>query len=402
MKKVIVAVGFAAILVILFLIVVGNSAKNESEANNSSLNFVKEPSDVSVISTGMLGLPTTTSDPFVLKDESGYHLFYSNAFCNDGLSLQYSHNPADLSNCDLYDEGLYTIGYAFSADKGLTWEFRPTPVIQNDKNYWDQQIETANVIKVDDELVMFYSAYAPENRVRYQIGAATLTLNEETVYQKLMVENALFDRNGRDAPVIPGNPIGHFDMNTQEPSVIYRNGNFEVYYVGLELKEDIPLDKSTDPGIIKGVGMGKATLDSDLNLIDRSSEPILKRTNIMEITEFNGKNYLFTTTGGGNGEAHKDQKIGIRVSEDQGNTWSDEKIILTKGTTDAFDNWGIMAPTVVKDNKDLILFYTAFGVGDINTCFSEPKERWGVPIENASKCSYASLGRAVCHECILD
>ena len=65
-----------------------------------------------------------------------------------------------------------------------------------------------------------------------------------------------------------------------------------------------------------------------------------------------------------------------------------------------FDNWGIMAPTVFNDGKDLYMFYTAFEVGDIDICYSTPQERRGIPIENESQCSYLTLGRAVCYDCI--
>ena len=184
---------------------------------------------------------------------------------------------------------------------------------------------------------MFYSAYGPENNVRYQISAATLNLNGETIYQKLMIENIMFERVSPQVPLIPGSTLGHFDMNTQEPSIIYRNGNFEVYYVGLEFSKDIPLNNLEDLAGLLGVDLGKAVFDRDYNLISRTPNPILEWINIIEVKEFNSKDYMFYTTNfGGYGESHKNEVIAYRVSNDQGKTWFDETIILSKGDDYAF------------------------------------------------------------------
>ncbi|MBA4717767.1 MAG: hypothetical protein HRO68_01105 [Nitrosopumilus sp.] len=149
-----------------------NNAMERNLSDDVKLNFLKEPNNIAAISTGYYSLPAVVSDPFVLMDDDGYHLFYSNAFCYDGISYLYTHDQNDLNTgCDIY-KGLFTIGYAFSSDKGITWEFRAEPVILNGVAKWDQQIEIANIVKVDDELVMFYSAYGPENYGRYQISAA--------------------------------------------------------------------------------------------------------------------------------------------------------------------------------------------------------------------------------------
>jgi len=382
---------------IIGFVVLGNPSEQE---NYVELNFIKEPNNIAVISTGYPGLPAVAADPFVLMDDDGYHLFYSNAFCSDGTSYLYTHDHTDLnSDCDIY-KGLFTIGYAFSSDKGITWEFRAEPVILNGIAKWDQQIETANIVTVDDEFVMFYSAYGPENYGRYQISAATLNLNGETIYQKLMIDNTMFERVSPQVPLIPGSSLGHFDMNTQEPSIIYRNGNFEVYYVGLEFSKDVPLANLQDLAELRGVDLGKAIFDRDYNLISRTQNPLLKGVNTIEVNEFNSKDYMFYTTFGNYSEANGDQEIAYRISNDQGKTWSDETIILSKGDDYLFDNLGVAASTVFNDGGDLYMFYTASEVGDIDIYYSTPQERWGIPIENESLCNYSTLGRAVCYDCI--
>jgi hypothetical protein len=203
----------------------------------------------------------------------------------------------------------------------------------------------------------------------------------------------MFDRNGRTTPLISKNPIGFFDMNVQEPSVIYRNNSFEVYYVGLELKEDIPLNNETGLDILIDIGMGKAVFNKNLELISRTVEPILTGVNMIEMKYFNNIYCLFFTTSG-NGEFHKNEKIAYSVSKDSENSWSKPTVILTKSDANTFDNWGIMAPSVVFDEDKIYLFYTALGVKDIS-CFGESKTRWGSPIDNNSKLGYMTLGRAI-------
>ncbi|MHC4267845.1 MAG: glycoside hydrolase family protein [Planctomycetota bacterium] len=356
--------------------------------------FIKVP-DVAVISAGQRKLPLIVSDPCVLKDDMGYHLFYTTPFCGKDSIYNYTWwNPISYFSCTTMDM-TYSVGYAFSSDKGITWEFRPTPVILTGNSNWEnRKIETPNVVKVEDKLYLFYCADGNSELIqRFQIGVASLYLGEKSIYDKLMIERTMFDRNGRTTPLISKNPIGFFDMNVQEPSVIYRNNSFEVYYVGLELKEDIPLNNETGLDILIDIGMGKAVFNKNLELISRTVEPILTGVNMIEMKYFNNIYCLFFTTSG-NGEFHKNEKIAYSVSKDSENSWSKPTVILTKSDANTFDNWGIMAPSVVFDEDKIYLFYTALGVKDIS-CFGESKTRWGSPIDNNSKLGYMTLGRAI-------
>lgn len=215
-----------------------------------------------------------------------------------------------------------------------------------------------------------------------------------------MIDNTMFERINPQVPLIPGSSLGHFDMNTQEPSIIYRNGNFEVYYVGLEFNKDIPLDNLQDLAGLLGVDLGKAVFDRDYNLISRTPTLLLKGINTIEVNEFNSKDCMFYTTFGDNDGVHGGEEIAYRISNDQGKTWSDETIILSKGNDYPFNNRSVLASTVFNDGKDLYMFYTASEVGDIDICYSAPQERWGVPINNESQCNYLTLGRAVCYDCM--
>ena len=94
---------------------------------------------------------------------------------------------------------------------------------------------------------------------------------------------------------------------------------------------------------------------------------------------------------------HNDEKIAYRVSKNNGKSWSQPTVVLTKGDANSFDNWGIMAPTVVFDENDLYLFYTGFEVYDFDFQDLDSLTRFGVPFDDNTKLSHAALGRAVCY-----
>lgn len=50
------------------------------------LNFAKDPADRPVIASGVAGWPAFPADPAVIRDEEGYHLFFTNIFVPHGGS----------------------------------------------------------------------------------------------------------------------------------------------------------------------------------------------------------------------------------------------------------------------------------------------------------------------------
>ena len=99
-------------------------ADDATDKTRETLAFRRVPLDRPVIDSGTSGRPVLVMDPMVLADAEGYHLFYSTLFCrSDGRvcfswdSLAGKADPAGLL--------VSAIGYAFSADKGITWQFRP-------------------------------------------------------------------------------------------------------------------------------------------------------------------------------------------------------------------------------------------------------------------------------------
>ena len=63
----------------------------------------------------------------------------------------------------------------------------------------------------------------------------------------------------------------------------------------------------------------------------------------------------------------------------------------------AFDNWGLMAPTVVVEPDAVVLFYTAWEMQEHRCQVTGPDGRMGMPQQdrNGARCLYATLGRAV-------
>jgi hypothetical protein len=287
------------------------------------------------------------------------------------------------------------VGYAFSSDRGYTWEFRGSPVLLPGNEPWHRgDIETPHVAVLGDTLYLLYSAWGEYESEpfphRFQIGVATLDLDGGTIQQRLLTELAEFTR--RAEPLLPYNvSTTSFDNNTQEPSVVVRDGMLEVFYIGVGFT--LPDQHAEAPGqSIASVGMARAVFDPDLQLVTQSSGYVLTDANITEVKYFDGAYHVFSTTLE-DGEFHQDEKINYFRSVDSVN-WSTPKILLHPEAV--FDGWGMMAPTVVVEDDEIVLFYTGWCIEN-HPCFPEPfppDVRFGWPTDNDSKCIYGSVGRA--------
>ena len=371
---------------------------NKPPVEPATLEFRKDPMDVPVIGSGSAGWPIFPSDPCVIKDEEGYHMFFTTIFCKSTGSYYYSWDSRNLGACNIMDV-VASIGYAFSADAGLTWEFRGSPVVMPGPEAWHGgDLETPHAALLGDTLYLFYSATGAHLGQpfpnRFQVGVATLILNGGTIRQELMTDGVTFQK--RSEPLLPFNVVSTaFDNNTQEPSVVIKDGLLEVFYVGVGFSH--PDQHAEAPGqSITSVGMAKAVFDPNLNLISKSDGYLLSGANITEVKYVKGTYHVFSTTLE-EGEFHQNEKINYFSSADEGLTWSGPEILLYPGQGTAFDNWGIMAPTVVVEDQSLVLFYTGWGMED-HECFPEsfpPDVRFGRPSDNNKKCIYGSVGRAV-------
>jgi hypothetical protein len=357
--------------------------------------FSRDPANQPVVSSGTAGWPIFPSDPAVIKDAEGYHLFYTSYFCKSHGTYYYSWDAGNISACDIM-AAITGIGYAFSSDGGYTWDFRGSPVLLPGDEPWHQgDIETPHAAVLGDTLYLFYSAWGTYQgqpfQHRFQIGGATLDLDGRTIRERLLVDLASF--TGRAEPLLPYNvSTTSFNNNTQEPSVVIRDGMLELYYVGVGFA--LPDQDADAPGqSIVSVGMAKAVFGPDLHLVTQSAGYILDGANITEVKYFDGAYHVFSTTlEPGGGEFHASEKINHFWSV-SGDDWSSPEVLLSPGA--AFDDWGMMAPTVVVEDSEIVLFYSGWSIAD-HPCFPEPfppDVRFGYPTTD-DRCIFGSVGRA--------
>jgi predicted GH43/DUF377 family glycosyl hydrolase len=357
--------------------------------------FDRHPAQTPAISSGKAGLPVMIFDPQVYADDEGYHLFYTTTFCRRPYSFAYTWDPANPYRCNIVHT-VGSIGYAFSSDRGLSWQFRETPVVMPGLSGFDAaKIETAHVFRIDDTLYLSYSADGDASgrklASRYQIGIAKLELGKRSLREALLEGSASFER--RSEPLLAYSlEEGSLHNNVQEPSIIVRDGRIELYYVGLGLK--LPREAIDAPGqVITSVALGRANFDLDLVPICAPEDGLLIGANITEVKYFDGAYHLFATAFS-DGEFHRGEQITYATSQD-GRHWSAPQLLLSPGELPVFDNWGLMAPTVVPEDDRVILFYTAYGA-EPHQCFPVPADgRFGMPVDGGTQCLSATLGRAV-------
>lgn len=358
------------------------------------VSFALQPDSGPVISSGRAGLPILPVDPNVYVDAEGYHLFYSSYFCWNDRGYVFSWDPANPSACNIL-KVITSIAYAFSADRGLTWTFRQSPVVQpSDTGFDSYRIETASVFRVGDVLYLAYSADGDVNgrrfTGRYQIGLARLPLGGQSVRAALMDESRQFER--RPTPWLPfDRRPGRFDNNTQEPSVAVGPSGPVLFYIGLGFR--LPDQALDAPGQnIDHVELGRAVLDDQLNVISRSDASILGGVNTPDVHYFEGAYHLFGVTLEGRGQ--NGESINYATSPD-GLRWSTPRVILSPGGIPGFNDWGLASPTAAVEADRVVLFYTALGKGS-QPCFPVPPEgRFGIPWADNTMCLFPSVARAM-------
>jgi hypothetical protein len=358
--------------------------------------FTLSPGAQPVVSSGRLGWPVLTSDPNVYADDEGYHLFYTTYFCRGPEGPNYSWDPTNPSACIINDP-LTSIAYAFSADEGLTWEFRSAPVIMpSDSGFDAVKIETAAVFRMGDTLYMAYCAYGNRDgrpyTSRYQIGLAQLPLEGRSIRTALLDGTVDFQRHSAAPLLASDERPGRFDNNVQEPSVVVRPDGIELFYIGLGLM--LPDQPVGVPGQrFTAVAVGRAVLDRQFNVISRSTSPVLQGVNMPEVHYFDGAYHAFAATLEP-GEVHRGGGLSYAVSSD-GVTWSPPREILPPGPAGTFSDWGVMAPTAAVESDRIVLFFTAFGATGAACRPVGPDGRFGLPVQKGANCVYATVGRAV-------
>ncbi|MCF7848351.1 MAG: hypothetical protein K9M45_05825 [Kiritimatiellales bacterium] len=372
--------------------IVPRDFKNGHKAR--SLTFIKTPGDRAVIRTGGANLPTTSWDPYIHVDAEGYHIFFTSIFCKDGEGYNFSLHPGNQGTCKIADN-FGSIAYGFSNDKGLTWEFRKSPVTDGGGNTgWDDHaIETAHVARIGDKLHLFYSGTSMAMKSRYQIGKGELEIEDNSIYKTLMTKDRKFSRPPKPF-LARQDKVSALGNNIQEPSVVVKDDRLELFWIGLSWKlpdkpEGVPGQKLT------GIGLMRNVYDLNFNLLEETEKSIANGVNITEVKYFDNQYYMFFGTMPLGGAFHKGEKIGIMSSPD-GLDWGGRRVILKSGPRDSYDGWGMFGPTVALDGKDLVLFVTTLSVekGRVDDVSNlKPGERIGIGLVN--KTIYGGIGRAI-------
>lgn len=360
-------------------------------------------------------------DPYVLKEGSKTHLFFGSLFCKSPAGYQLFWDPQQPKACDL-KEVIFAIGYGFKAhpqDPG--YKFRSSPVLAPAApGQWDDHyIETPAVIRVEQDTYLFYSAWNQRQWKRYQIGVARLTSPTGPLEQTLLQTDRPFQRLQPD-PLLPySGQLQRFDReNTQEPSVVYRDGRFELFYLGIQARNkqsqqplgNGPLDDSAE---FESLSLGLACFDRQLQhqpcpqQLDQ--QPLLQTTfkqgqaqgamvNIPEVRWSEAlQRYLlfYTDFATGTGPQFQGNQIAWRHSVDLKN-WSAAQMALAPGA-DPEANWGLASPSFQLQGRQLELYYTGWGLHQPTqpqpgACF---QERFRTPLDpQHQRCISASLGYA--------
>ena len=138
---------------------------------------------------------------------------------------------------------------------------------------------------------------------------------------------------------------------------------------------------------MRPIGLGRAVLNHELDVVDVSDSPLVDLAIIIEVRKI-GNTYLLFSTLPGDGNVHKGERVGYFTSKD-GLRWSRKCPILVGEQGPHFDRWAAMSPTVVLESDQLVLFYTALSASP-----EPPEGRWGIPLPGNQRL-YGTLGRAV-------
>ncbi|MGQ0636577.1 MAG: hypothetical protein ACT4QC_18340 [Planctomycetaceae bacterium] len=382
--------GFALIVAVVdhpwLFVLRAKAASFVADDPDVALDFKRDPADRPVLSSGTAETPMIAMDPCVISDAEGWHMFFSSFFCDtpQGPSAFWKPEFGEQFDTMKLPTG---IAYAFSADRGQNWTVRPTPLLLPVAVGWDDfRVETANALVKDGVLHLFYCADSKRKLTRYQIGEVSLALAGKTLREALLEQGRSPSRS-REIPLLAGiTDRSSFRNNVQEPSVLYADGRFELYFVGLEWS--LPAEAVRAPGqALRRAGLGRAVLDDSLNVLEISDEPLLELdlVNIIEVKRTDAGLVLFMTLKG-QGKAHRGEKIGYRTSRD-GRSWSPSKVLITPSVA-GYDSWGCMSPTVVQEADRWVLFYTA-----LENAQERPDGRWGMSL-GRDGWLFGTLGRA--------
>ncbi|MCP4229786.1 MAG: hypothetical protein GY771_06520 [bacterium] len=278
------------------------------------------------------------SDPLVMYEDDVYKMWFG--YNSDGAKTQ--------------------IGYATS-DDGIEWTVQQLPAVPlgADGEWDDEDVETPFVVKVEGTYHMYYCArgepeggdWSPE--ATYRIGHATspdgLTWTKDP-------NNPVLDVSGLESEDWDA-------LVTAEPSVVYRNNRFELFYVGGDVEGGIFI-----------LELGLATSTDGSNWTRYAGNPILGNTTDNIYAPFvlhNGAEYELWYTGGPKADPYFPEGPFWYYTSYDGITWDiAETTALERGYPGEWDSDGIFGPTVLISDNEEKMWYSGYFIdydeGDID------------------------------------
>ena len=339
---------FAALFAALVLTACGGGGGNSSSPS-TTVTPVQVSGDWSKLVAPVWEGFLVAGDPSVVQDGGAYRLYYTAFIPSNGTSQERA-----------------SIAVAVSGD-GVTWNFAPsTPVavddpetlaLDGDPNGWDAALETADVIKVGNEYLMYYSGYMPGNNTVHEgtvISHAEIGLARST-------DGLTFTRQ-RTTPVLTRNPSGDDATAMFSPTVILSGGVYYMIYTGWCVESTC--------GSRTGFRLLGATSSDGVNWTKRST-PVLDGADLglsfaAGVSESalvegpDGLFYLFfSATGANPGDPNR---IGVARSSNPFGPWEVRPVPVIAPSV-PFEGQETIAPTVLVEGNRARMWYMGV-VGD--------------------------------------
>ncbi len=309
-----------AVLLFVSIIVAGCKKENPTDPIKRLL-FTKQSNPV------WEGMPVA-GDPTIYRDGDTLRMYYTSLFLSDTLGklIISGAKSMDGLNWQIMDGDLN--------EESIALDYRP--------NEWDKHLETAEVVRTDNEILLYYSGYPIEPQEQNTvIGNGEIGLARS-------VDGVTFERV-KSEPILTRGTQDAKDYNALfSPTVVLDNGTYYMLYTGW------CIDSCNKPFI----GLLGATSPDGINWV-KQQEPVLFGGQVnLEWVGYtlaeadlvkgpDNKYYLFFTGENGIGVARSDQPFG---------PWDVYPYpILVKDQS--WESSEIVAPSVIIENGKVRLWY---------------------------------------------
>ncbi len=270
------------------------------------------------------------SDPFVMKEDGVYKMWFG--YNADGTKTQ--------------------IGYATSFD-GIDWTVRQLPALPlgADGEWDDEDVETPFITFANGNYHMYYCArgepeggeWSPE--VTYRIGHATSS------------DGLIWTKDPNNPVLDLGGPGDWDELVSAEPSVVYKDGEFELFYVGGYLE-------GVEGSEVLVLELGLATSTDGSSWTRYAGNPVIVSAadNVYApFVLYNGSGYELWYTGGPKGDPYFPEGPFWYYTSNDGRSWTKaEQTALDKGSAGDWDSSGIFGPTVLIEGDKEKMWYSGY------------------------------------------